>query len=141
MSISVKYETYACTRCKEEVPWYKKGDEWRDWEYERKLCSACRAITMTSEEREGRLPNPLSPCACGSVEFLRAPLREHVGDMGRLDPMHLAANVEAKHGRLYVLACRACGRAELRVAGVEHVPVASALGTEIVRLAGGGPYR
>ena len=140
MSLS-KYETYACVRCAVQVPWYDKGDPaWRDWEYEKKLCSTCRD-KASPEERFGKLPAPTVPCACGSVEFLRAPLREHVGERCDLRAVHLSVGPKATRGQLFVLACRGCGRAELRVAGIDRVQADPALETEVVRIDSAGPYR
>ena len=137
-----EFETYTCTRCDAEVPWYEPGDPcWRKWEFDKKVCSRCRREKLTPEEREGVLPKPARPCACGSVEFLRAPLQEHVGEYRELKPLHMASGKSSMLGAIYVLACRQCGLATLWVPGISRIPIDPAVGTELVRFEPGGPYR
>jgi hypothetical protein len=87
------------------------------------------------------MPKPLAPCVCGSTEFLRAPLREHVGEMSLVEPVHFAVGSSGGAAALYLIGCRACGRVELRAPGLEHVAVDAKLGTEIVRFETESPYR
>jgi hypothetical protein len=135
----IKYETYNCTRCRREVPWYEKGDiAWRDWEHARQVCSGCREATMTPEDREKLLPKPTAPCSCGSSDFVRAPLKEQ--GPSNIAPMHMAVSPGFQFGALFIIACRTCGLANLWVSGIQHVPVGTN-NIDAVSVGTGTPYR
>jgi hypothetical protein len=77
---------------------------------------------------------PRRPCAdCGGTAFVRSALYEHVGEYGNRRLLGPVA--------LWVLACRQCGLAELRVPSVAGVKANESEGIDFVDLEPEGPYR
>lgn len=116
-------DTYECVHCKKEVPWYEPGDpETKRADYEMKTCATCRQIAKNKAaalaRRVAKLPRPSAPCACGCAEFLCSPFNEHTGEYRGVEGLMFSSMATRSGGALYLLACRACGRAEIYVEGI-----------------------
>ena len=138
------YETFACVLCGGEVPWYAKGEpEARDWEYERRVCSACAPKQRAREQQLASVKASLRPCIdCGGTTFVCGPLRQYVGEwLHRGDvPVAIGRN-DRGVGSFYFAACRACGHTAFRVVDPGAIPVSPEHTTDLVEVGSATPYR
>jgi hypothetical protein len=138
------YETFNCVLCGVEVAWYSKGEpETRDWEYERKVCSACAPKERAREQQLANVKSSLRPCIdCGGTTFVCGTLRQFVGEWSRRGDFPVAISKgDRGAGTFYFAACRACGHTTLRVVDPGAIPVDPDHGTHIVEVGSTVPYR
>ena len=126
------------------------------------ICGTCRQ-RLGLREPEAPL-RPARPCArCGGTKFVRSwSLRERAPYGHDIVHPHLAplalAFAPAVRGGFWALrtaeptrstpvgiieayACRGCGLTELSTTGVADIPIGPEYGTELIDVAGDGPFR